>query len=911
MGKEKLATKQLAKAIAEAFDANPACEIDFQKLGSRLHKLLADRYKDPSNPDAYVYVEILELHADNLVYQIEGKKYQLAFTVQQDNEPVLGMPIEVEAKYVPITGSFEVSEATATTATPIVGEKTGRVWDIRLFTEGQTASPNLDLTKFASEYPSLRGKHGYKFYTSECVRDAFKNKLFEQLPFVLRSEADHLAFANGTAVKKYAANEEIAKIAGMVDSTYVSEAADGKLSLHGKLKLRYNSAGDAVAEQLLDMLAECGVIPVELSMTANAKEVQILKPQDTNPILQVNSLAEVLSVDPCIQANANGKFLGLAESLITNMDKRTLKLALQLGRLAGKNPELAKLAEAAETSEAPQDLESKVAGAYLAANPPVAKLFPNVADFMKSPNSSDALSAWLDELLKGTGVAAAPEKEGDGTPVSESVKQGDLVGRIAALEGKLIQSNAQLAEAHLEKELGANKFLTEGAKNMLRNIVKTNNIVDHKAIGDMIRDAQLNMATSESFRQFHIHNADERDKSRASMINFIGRQCNPNVKKHIAESMTYNPFDKQYDGFRSLREILRVLDGINIFDLAGFGVGMNGRLSEAYDPTITNQLAFDAMHIVMQAHWEVPGMYDNYKKLVRMKTAMDFKAINTDNYGYFKASDIQERTSPLADYAEINLTGVETVPYVLKDYGALFGLSFKDFVNDNVDLLQTIGPELMNALKQKSHFAVTDLIWNSPYTTWAGKEEGVASTKKIIDTGWKNKAATGATVSFDGIIDGFSKMFASPQLGSGAAMGTRARYLLTMLKDIKTALAATLPLQPGNQSDATSTGIDMMAVRGMQALTESALPLENITIPEWDVKSDETHTYDRWFLMADPQYQECINMWHYTGIQTPLLLQEAAGTGKSFTADAIFFKIHYPEALGMVNPRGIFGNIKS
>jgi hypothetical protein len=934
--KSKLRQKErLATAIAEAFvrvDSN----FDFQDLGEKLQKLLQETYPPPTDGNGQYPIgwnEVTEITLDHLVYECNGESWRVEFTLDaKSGDPILGNRTRVEAVYVPVaegvTGKTKLSEAFEGRLAQSKEDATGWVWDLQIFKEGPTKAAQVDGSKYTDDNPILAGKKMRTHYTAESCQQAVTERMFELAPFILRDIKEHSSFQKGGS-RTYAVNEEAAKMAGSIDQTYVAESIDndGKLATFGKLRIKNSESGRALRKFFLDRVAEGQDIIYEASWTGGV-DYEIVNPSASEPILKVTRISEVMSVDPVFRGNAGGKVFRLAESLQTTMKEADrIRLAMKYGTAQAKSPKVAKLAEAEEEAGgADVDIETKVAGAFLKANPAIAGIIKTPEEVLKNPDAVTAMNKWLDDVIAGAGGSTTePTDDEDPALIAEGLRGkpkkkaalaegADLVDRMSKLEEALLKSQetskALLAESFMKDNL---KGMPENLQNYVRNVAKIGNIQDTVKLGELIQDTKKNMLAEGAVKlSMDTMTPDQKDKQFACLINLIGRgqQTRPEVKKAIAESLGYDPFKRDYDGLYSIKEMLRSYDGIDVHKAGGFGIDARGKMSEAYDPGISVQLAYDAMYLFLQAEWDQPDeIYSAWRKITGTTSAQDFRNTNTDNFGYFKADDITERTDQTADYTELTLSGAENAPYKIKDYAFLFSIYWVDFVNDNVGKFQRLPSEMANVFERKVYNATMDLIWNAPFQVWTGATEDngttmVPVTAKMVDSHWGNAPGTPGALAYAQLISNYMKLFSATQLGSDAITAARPKYLLTMLKDWEAGYKLTMPTDQTAVAASTTTGLGILAAKGLNTLTSASLPLEHIVVPRWDSKLDGSHSYSRWALVCDPARQPCLQVFNYVGIQRPILMQEATGSGKSFTADAIRYKEKYPHNVGLANPRG-------
>jgi hypothetical protein len=925
-------------------------DIDYKALGEKLDQAIQSAYPPQQvNGQPTGYCCIVSLYSTYLVYDCGGESWCVQFTLDPSGEPILGARTKVEVAYVPVAEGkeiqAEISESYSMDFSAKQASEKGWVWDVQMLRSGPTAGTS-DLGSF---YPELRGKRGHKNYLPECLEHAVSEGLFNLAPMMLRTEDQHKAYQNNNG--KMGDGNSIDLVVGNYDEARIAESWDdpSKTAVRAKLRLKRDAAGTAMKEFLEGRVAEGATIPYELSITGDAL-IKLRNPESANPILDILRLKSVKSADGVIRGNAGGYvFHALSESLEKTMltPKQKMQLAIKAGKLAAKFPKkFARLAEADddEGGAAPEDIETLVAEAFLAdpANAPLKKMFPDVATLLKQETALASIEEWIKTKLAGPAepdaddtADKAPEDQDAGS-VAESRrrqagKPSPLDVRISELETKMKADNEanikRMSESYLSNSLREAKHLPEKGKALVTNMVKNQGITDSTKIDAMIREVAESMAPEGAvYLSRGTNTPAEEDKWKANVLNLLlrgSREKDPRfanskgIAARVAESIGFDPTHRQYNGINSLRDMLQIFDGIgNPNPMGGFGIDpKNGRVSESYDAGITSQIAYDAMYLVLQAEWDEPDLYDAWRKITNITPANNFLNVNTENFGYFDSGNITERTDQTADYAEMPLTGAENAPYAIKDYGFLFTLFWRDFVNDNVGKFQKMPREMAQVFKRQLYYKVMDAVWGANFTTWSGFEDsGTAmapSTKKVCDhSGWGNAPTTMATLSAASLIEGFTGLMTVKQLGSDAVTGTIARYLLTPMKSWTTAYNLTSPMETSQFGlGVTSTGLAQQAARGITALKENGvLPLEHIFVPEWDGKGS---TYDRFFLMAEPKQQECLNVFLYSNIQEPLLQQEATATGKQFTANAIRFKVMFPNNAGFINPRGIWGNSAS
>lgn len=866
-------------------------------------------------PDANGYTpwfDICELTIDHVVYDLNGDCWQIDYTIDANNNIQLGPAVKVKAEFVAAEGATpgEPKPASRSVHNAILSEtfkgeiraaesemtakpasEKGWTWECTLLREGLGNSPNVNMAAFG-----MPGKSGVRNYTREAVAGAAEAKLFEGAPMMVRSVEDHLAFSNNPNKSSLHINDEAQQIGGTFRACEAREI-DGKMYDVAKLDLRRNAVGTATRDFLLERAAEGHAIPYDLSWTGK-HDFTIRDPNADIPIIDVTKIHEVISVDAVDKGNAGGHIMHAAEAQLTlptkprKMDKTLLKVKARL------------IARAAEADVAGAE-DASPSGAMASTLIDYAcdfiwKYLPGVQDIYDSEDDLKALDeAKLVKLFRKADAAADAGASTKGNPKGGDAGAGagdnagsdanasEAMKRIKALEEKLTQSESKNLSAYFERSLtaAAAEGVHDSFVQMIRNQQKNSAFASESQIDAAIQYAK---EASAKIRPLHMPlinaTTDERDKMQRCVMNFWYKGASSAEAEIAKEKLGYNPQDEKYNAFRSLKNMFEQIMGIGDIGSKGFGLDLTGRASEAYDPSISSELALNALNIRAYTAWKTPTFLDDIYKITKAVPMQNFLASDTQNYGYFPTSGITEITDQDADYPELTLTGVEDISLTLKDWGNVFYIGWRDVVNDRVQQVRELPFKLMVAHKTKLYKDVFDLLINSFSATWSPDSKAIVSAdhKNLIGTG-----NTNGTLTYDHVLLGFQQMIKMQQLGSNDPLGLAPKYLIYQVEDEDQAKILTTPMQ---------------GEKNMTANTVQSFELDRIRVPYW---SNTAHR--QWFLMPDPSLAECIVIQYFDTLQQPEIVQEALNSGKNFTANKLGYRVHFPHNVGMTSYRPLQG----
>lgn len=865
--------------IGEASTVKVPVDLDLSALRSKIQLAIDAAHPVVSRDNHWACNDIVQHTATTITWSVDGQFWQCPYTVDVQGNIALSTRTKVKPTYVaaesawgyteddgkptilPVTvsESFEGSISKSSTS-----EK-GWSWNVDIISSGLTKTANCNLAPYG--FPGL---FAYKNYSGSVLSEAAP--LFDNAPFVLRSETEHLSAQNG-GQKMEAQQSLVQKVGGIFNKITVAENADGSVTVKGKLALRHNDAGRAFRDFLTAEVEKGNTVPYQLSWTGIAEaEPNLSDPK--SPTLDIKKIKQVDSVDPCLVGNAGGRIISTAESAVFNQPVQSkMKDKVLFYKLLAMA-----VAEAGVEGGSPDEALAADFKTFLIKNV-ILKFMPEVADLADEAE----LAEYADEkLIKLAGKAlgkagtATPEAEKpkEEAPVAESAK--GKTGDLPPWAKDLMVNNTQ---SYLENKLSTSN-LHKDAQDVVRDRFK-GQIAEAGIIDEEIRrmkKAFSSVTVSESL-QF-VAGQTEGDKLEKAVTAFMFAGCSESVRKGAKELYGYDVLANEHKAFYSFRDLYTSATGGNGINAAGgFGKGSRGAVSEAAHADILTQLVAATLHRRQILEYQNEGEWNWYEKVTKSIPVTDFKAYTVQNYGNFSnpAAAITENE----EYPEISLTGNETKDLTLVERGGQFGIGWRTVVNDDVAFVQGLAGMLAKGSRKQLAKYIGDLFQLGFTSVLA--PDGNA----VFTTGHAN-LQTAAALSGTTVNAMAKKLRLQTELGSSDAMALRPKFLVV----------------PANYEDLAYPIITPGAGQyNTVATADQALRLEGVVVPHWGASA----LHKGYFVMAGPDQAEAINVLYLNGVQEPQIFQEVTESGFSFTHKRMRMRLEHHYQAGWVDYRPVVG----
>lgn len=266
-----------------------ATEMSWEEIESRVRAAIQTRFgvvemtgMMDSPPSMHRrYVPIVATYQDRVIYRLEEKSFEVAYTLKEDGAVELGEPSEVVLAYQPVSESGVADTVVFIEAVKEDGKPTGREWEVMLITAGLSANG--------------------RYYPAATLKKAAP--LFEGAA----AFADHATEAERRIRPERSVREKVGQFTNV---RYVKESAGGR-TLEG-LRARFVLVDRALRETLLEAY-EAGLRDfLGFSIDAVGK----VEPKEVGGkmVKWVESIFRVNSVDVVTSAAAGGAFERLVAS---------------------------------------------------------------------------------------------------------------------------------------------------------------------------------------------------------------------------------------------------------------------------------------------------------------------------------------------------------------------------------------------------------------------------------------------------------------------------------------------------------------------------------------------------------------------------------------------------------------------
>jgi hypothetical protein len=851
------------------FDA----DIDLDKHREKVYSALNVLYPRIESEGKYTCVWVRTLTPSYVVFEYGSDNIlKLPYTLGEDGSIAIdsAKAEKVEMTYTPIKGT--VSESM--TLTLDQASPKGLVWDVTILREGITDSPNVDLSQYG-----LRGKRGRFEYPVAAVSEAVDNGLFENVPVTIRSESDHLNYANGrTAVVPI--NEENANMCGIIKGTYMGTNAEGRACAKGKLHLRNNKAGRAMRSFLQGRAkaSESNTASYYGLSWTGETEFDLVDPSAQYPTLRVKKILEVVSVDPVVRGNAGGEITRAAESYFNNssptMAKDILKLKTRLIARAAE-AEVEGADEANAKDALPQTLVDYAAKMVWEKMPAASDIYDSLDEVKGLPE--EKLIKLFDKYCASSAPAqsgaASEGKPNEQTPPTKTDQT--MTGNNSEVQARIDAIQISLATAHLETSL-ARTNLPEVSKTKLREQFK-GKAAETSQIDAAIRAEQEYAAALSRTNSPVKVTLDEPDKMKRGFEALLFSPNDARAAETFKSIYGYNPRESR-GVFSGLNEAWRIIHGMDSIGSALFidREGGRARNAEAFSGDAATNLVADAMHRRFIAEYRSLIQYDDYKKIVRMLSVNDFR-----DYNAYKFGDVASfsQVTGTNDYQEVTISASEKTTVAVSRYGGILSLGIEQLRNDDLNYLRDAVVGLARTAKRQIYETAFNMLYNAFTTNYIDSTAVLHSSR-----------GNASTAALDGsaVITGRIAMMKAARLGSSKPLGIAPRYLI---------------YGSGNFGNAYKILTPAAEKGNLVATADQSLRLEGIEVPHW--------FYPYWFLLTDPEDAGFISAAFLDGNEEPELQQEQTLSGVNFTAESVRWRCKFTMGFAYDDFRTCYGSTNS
>lgn len=285
-----------------------------------------------------------------------------------------------------------------------------------------------------------------------------------------------------------------------------------------------------------------------------------------------------------------------------------------------------------------------------------------------------------------------------------------------------------------------------------------------------------------------------------------------------------------------------------------------------------NVLADVANKALLKAYQEAP---ENFEKFTKRGTLTDFKPSTRVGLGVFPNLD------EVAEGAEFKMgtVGDHGESILLATYGKLFAISRQAVINDDLSAFTDMPAKMGRAAKR----TVAALVYGILNTNG-----NMSDGNPLFDATHNNLAGSGAAPS-EATIDAALQAMAAQKprgaTGSDVTLNLQPKYLLAPYKHRSAVLAALMsektPDTTGNKSS-----------QRYNTVYQAAEPI-----------FDNRVSGDQWFMLADPQAFDTIEVAYLDGISEPFIDQQ-----NGWSVDGTEFKVRLDAGVAATAWEGMYKN---
>lgn len=580
----------------------------------------------------------------------------------------------------------------------------------------------------------------------------------------------------------------------------------------------------------------------------------------------VESIDQAFSCDLVTQPAAGGKIAELLESQNKEVLKAMELEGLTVDELVTKRPDILQKIQ--------DDLKEKITAEAKAAE------LAAVEEAKKKKADEDEKEA------KEKAASCSENKEEDKVSEQESQKvTDDIKEALKAL--KVQESRMTLKEKLSESDLP--KVIKDRISASMSNQVVTAEEID-KAIKDE-KEVLGKLAESKDAPMFK-----QTVREMLAPVDKIGKALD-------------GMFDgKSVDGVRpvqSLKEAYAAFTGKDYFEINSnpseilreslgytqFGrIKSDGRLSESATTSTWAEVLGDSITRKLQKEYNMPGL-DDWKKLCSdIVSVNDFR---TQRRGRLGGYGVLPAVNEGGVYQSLTTPGDEEVTYAVSKYGGLEDLTIETIANDDMGAVKRIPVRLARAAKVTLFRYVFGLITDNP-TQADGTACFHANHNNLGATALSHVTLGSARIA---MRDQTSFVSTGGAVTSGTDfMMMKPKYLI--VPNELEQLAWLLFNNETNPDTYTGTPYTTNANwnRGV---------CEPMVVDFWTDANN-------WYLVADPQYANTIEMAFFGGKQEPeMFTQDQPTVGSVWSADKISYKIRHIYAGALLDWRAFYGAVVS
>ena len=474
---------------------------------------------------------------------------------------------------------------------------------------------------------------------------------------------------------------------------------------------------------------------------------------------------------------------------------------------------------------------------------------PQSADGVERGDEARMATKGGREMNVREGKEAVSSREGDGA----SAKEVELCG--ALLEARLGASGlTELARAQLRKRFEGRSF---EATELDGAIGEVQALLAEAASGSVVKGAGL-LGSGGALARV---GATPRQKIEAALGRLFGLEPSAGMGdvprlSGIREAYILITGDREFTGrYHWSESVLREADEVTTSVMAdALANVMNKRLVKDYQG---------------QARW--------WERICVRVPLRDMK-----EQARVLLSDFASLSTVGENAAYANLAWGDTKEtYTPEKKGGLVYVTLETIINDDLRAVASIPKKLAVA----ANITINEYV-SALFTTGGGQGPAMSDTNRVVSAAHNNyvTSALDATTLQAGIVAMWKQTNSASK-----RLGLHPRFLLVPPDLLLSAITLTSShLKPGTANN------DINVLEGL---------VEPLSVPNWTDANN-------WYLMADPNQIECLELGFLNGREEPeLLVQDNPTAGSVFTNDAITFKVRHIYGGNWLDYRGVYGAV--
>ena len=293
--------------------------------------------------------------------------------------------------------------------------------------------------------------------------------------------------------------------------------------------------------------------------------------------------------------------------------------------------------------------------------------------------------------------------------------------------------------------------------------------------------------------------------------------------------------------------------------------------------TFANLLYDAANKTLLAAYEETPATWNIWARTAA--PVADFKNINRIR---FSESPDPELVPERHEYPEKVMTDSKE-SYKVEKYGAMFSVSWKTVVNDDLDAISRIPAMHGNAMRRKVNKVVYGIL-----TANDALSDGTA----LFAAGHSNVSSGAGAPSTATLNAGFKAMMTQKGLTNDSILGIMPRYIIVPANYSATTLQLLNSIAPPDVGGNAAGNANVANIYG----PGGDRPLVPVIEPLLDASSTTN-----WFLAADPTQVDTVEVTFLEGEESPVLENEW-----DFDTDCYKYKIRQTFAAKAIDFRGLY-----